>query len=62
MEPQPQEQLTGDADTITVEEYTPDDPPILVNISQSAVIPQLSPILEGGTPSLSEAHTDTGTN
>ena len=59
------EQPSGDADTTRVEEYSPDDPPIIkdtTQVSKAAVILQLSPVLEGETPSLSEIHTETGTN
>ena len=64
-EPQLLEQLTGDADITRVEEYNPDDPPLIkdtTKTSQAEVISQLSPILEGETPSLSDICTETGMN
>ena len=59
------EHLTGDSDPTRVEEYSPDDPPTIkdtTETSQAAVIPQLTPILEGDTPLITDTQTETGTN
>ena len=58
----PLEQPTGDADITRVEEYTPDDLPIITKTSQAGVLPLMSPILEGETPSLSDTQTEIGMN